>query len=198
MLRADAAALHVGQQLGQVLDPTHADQPAVPWFITPLSACSIGSFVNLGPSAVTSGTWGAVNDPVAVPFWLQTPETVYQLGWYNGSVAGGHVDVGVYDSAWVRKVSSGSTVGSGNSTLQFVDVADTVLVPGKYYMVMSLDDVTANRIALQVQTVAALALAGVYDSTTDAFPLPDPLTNMALAATYVNVPFVVVALRTVV
>ena len=148
--------------------------------------------------AGNSYAWEAANCPVALKFWLNRPETVYQLGWENGSgTMTDSCDVGIYDTGWARKISTTSTARSGVSSLQFVDVADTALTAGGYWLVMSNTGTTANQ--QQGSTFYAnatmSALAGVYDSATTAEPLPDPLTNMAAAATFTHIPMLVIALR---
>lgn len=139
---------------------------------------------SLDPAAA-SVAWFSANDPCAYPFRLSEPGTVKKLGWVNGTAAGGNVDIGVYSTAWVRLVSTGSTAGSGNSLWQWVDVTDTALAAGKYYLAMSRDNTTANRCQRwgNALPVGGHTLLGTQDSATNAFPLPDPLTNMGDAAT---------------
>ena len=147
-----------------------------------------------------SQAWPSAQKPVAVPFYLWQPETIYQLGWLNGSgTMTDNVDVGVYDSSWNRKISTGSTARAGASSLQFVDVADTPLAaPAKYFLVMSDDGTTAGQQNAWFLTSQIVQLADCWDSSTNAFPLPDPLTNMVLAATFVIVPVMFMAFRSVV
>lgn len=156
-----------------------------------------GSPICILAGSTTSGTWASANKPCAIPVTFDTDVTVYKLGWFNGSAAGDNVDVGIYDLLWNRKISTGSTGGVGNSVLQSVDVTDTLLPAGRYYVVISRDTTTANRHLLMNHAASApmMALAGVKDSATNAFPLPDPLTNMVDAATFTRVPLFVVWLR---
>lgn len=137
---------------------------------------------NTGPS---SALWFSANDPVAYPFRLSEAVIVDQLGICNGSAAGGGFDVGVYSSSFVRLVSTGTQTGSGNNQWQFINVTDTPLLADTlYYLAAVRDNTTANRqrILNFGGSVLAGALAGVKDSTTDAYPLPDPLTNMVTNA----------------
>lgn len=116
---------------------------------------------------------------------------VQKLFVLNGSSAGGNVDIGIYDETWARIVSTGSTVGTGNNITQSIDVTDTALSPGKkYFLVISRDNTTANRQRTYsfAGTADSLAMVGVQDSSTNAFPLPDPLTNMGAAATITVIP----------
>lgn len=147
--------------------------------------------------ASASAAWPSASDPVAIPFAISEASTVFQLGWRNGSSAGSNWDIGIYTTSFVRLVSAGATVGSGNSAWQWVDVTDTALPIGRYYLALSVDATTANRASLFTTPALAtiMALCGVMDSTTNASPLPDPLTNMAPAATFTRIPVCAIATR---
>ena len=99
--------------------------------------------------------------------------------------------MGIYDASFNRKVSTGAQTGSGASQSQIIDVTDTALPAGRYYVALSLNATTASRAGLIVTTSSSLLLAfcGVMDSATNANPLPDPLTNMVAAATFVRIPW---------
>lgn len=156
------------------------------------------SGILIAQTSVVSTTWMAANDPVALPFRLSADAVVDQLGICHGSSAGGNFDLGIYDAAWARLVSTGSTLASGNNLWQFVNVTDTALSALKtYYLVGARDNVTANRQrSFGVSgTVGGCTLAGMQDSTTDAFPLPNPLTNMAAATVATVCPLMAVAMR---
>lgn len=162
---------------------------------SPEMACA-GSVLH-GAGAASSA-WPAANDPYAQAFRLSDSVVVEQIGVLNGTSAGGQFDMGIYDTSWTRLVSSGSTGGSGGSVWQFVNITDTPLVGGVlYYLAMSRDNITANRqrYSLVGGTVQAVALAGGFDSGTDAFPLPNPLTNMAAATLFASVPIMCLAVR---
>lgn len=151
---------------------------------------SVSGLVAALPSPISTGLPSA-NDPWAFPFRLSETVTLLELLVMNGSAAGGNFDMGVYDSAFAAVVRAGSTAGSGNSAWQVVNVTDTVLLGGKlYYLVLVRDNATANRQRSfsGALTAGQNALAGTFDSATDAFPLPDPLTNMAAAATITQIP----------
>lgn len=148
---------------------------------------------------LVNGTWQSANDPVAIPFRLSEGTFVERLGWINGSSAGGNIDVGIYDSAWTRLVSTGSTAGSGNTVPQWVDITDTYVPPNTvHYLAISLDNVTANRLRYwqMAGSVLATALCGMQDSATNAHPLPDPLTNMGSPSFVTFIPCVLMACRT--
>jgi len=143
--------------------------------------------------APASGAWFSANDPVAMPFTLNHTLTIFQVGWVNGTSTGEGVDIGVYDEAFNRLVSLGGVTAAGTASgWEFADIADTVLAAGRYYLACARDNVTSNRVGFYPTNSAAnvLALFGVQDSATNAYPLPNPLTNMALAATAVRFPII--------
>lgn len=149
-------------------------------------------------ASTASAAWSAANKPFAIEFAVNYACVVRQLGWINGTAAGGGVDMGIYDLAWNRLVSTGAQTGTGNSVFQWIDVTDTALAPGRYYLAMSRDNTTANRI-LQWATLASadlMKVLGCFDSATDAYPLPNPLTNMVAAATFTRPPSFWIATRT--
>lgn len=150
----------------------------------------------MNDTASASGQWFSANDPCAMSFCLPRGGTVDQLGWVNGSAAGGNHDIGIYDLAWNRLVSSGSTVGTGNSVWQWVDVADTTLQPGRYYLAISRDNATANRVTyyIHAQQTYVVEFMGGWTTATDSFPLPNPLAGM-VASTLTLVPVMAIGLR---
>lgn len=165
--------------------PRHASLPTPQRLLTPWSPeFTVSAAILMGTNVASTSHWSA-NDPVAYPFRLWRPSIVKQLGWMNGTSAGGGVDVGIYDAAFNRMVSTGAQTGSGASAWQFIDVADTALAAGKYYLATSRDNTAVNRMqrAGNVQGVEYLRLLGVLTSLTDAYPLPDPLTNMGESGT---------------
>lgn len=179
--------------------PTFESRPRGPQrrIISPLTPeFSIFGYQQL-TTTVASSAWFSANDPLALPFRISDGGVVTQLAVCHGTAAGGNFDIGVYDDAWNRLVSTGSTAATGNSRWQFVDVTDTGLQAFKrYFLVLARDNATANRQrTVQGGSVANMAFAGCYDSATNAFPLPDPLTNMALVATATVPPLVAVCFR---
>lgn len=141
---------------------------------------------NLGTA---STAWPSAERAIAIPF-RTNGMVVDQLGWVNGSGAGSNHDIGIYRSDFTRVVSSGTTVGAGNSLWQFVDVTDTPLGPGLYYLVKAVDATTASRVNLIQHTASSplLDLMGVKDSSSDNFVLPDPLVGMGTPSVFTRLP----------
>lgn len=136
---------------------------------------------SLGPSAValgnpTSRAWGGANTAVFIPFQVQQTCVAYKMWYASGTPidAAGHLDLGIYDEALNRLVSTGSTAQGAVTAMHTVDIADTTLVPGRYYMAMSCDSVTGQ----YRQWSGSLRALGQYDiwKMDTAFPLPATAT----------------------
>jgi hypothetical protein len=140
--------------------------------------------------AISAGnTWPTANRAIFLPFEIYQPYTVVKMSITNGATASGNFDIGIYDYKGNRRVSSGSTAQTGTATPQTVDITDTLLLPGLYYMALVFDNTTgtvANWAAgsgSDGQTLANDGL-GLFMQDT-AFPLPDPATFAAFASTII-------------
>jgi hypothetical protein len=142
-----------------------------------------------------NGAWPSANKPLVLPFAISQAFTVREFGWRNGSgTMTDSFDIGIYSTGLVRLISGGGTARSGANAWQWVDVTDTTLAAGRYYLAMANSGTTANQAVFSSSwTAAILSLYGVLDSATNAYPLPDPLTNLVAAATFVRFPVVAIA-----
>lgn len=147
--------------------------------------------------ATVSGAWPSANDPCAVPFTINDAMVVTHLGWRNGSGAGSNHDIGIYDENWKRLVSAGSSASGSSSLWQFINVTDTAIPAGRYYLVKVIDATTANRARYwsHAATVGFTTMLGLKETATDSFPLPDPLTNMVSPITHARVPIIAFAVK---
>lgn len=130
----------------------------------------------------SSGVWPAANRAIYVAVQLAFPVTVYQVGWWNGTAVSGNVDVGIYDETGARLVSTGSTAQAGTSTIQTVDIADTALVAGTYFLAMAMDNTTGQVMRVSAQTLIQQVSPVAQQAT--AFPLPTTSTMATLALAY--------------
>lgn len=152
-----------------------------------------GYFGGINPA---SGAYSAANRAMYFPLILPWPFTVRRLFWGNGSAAGGNWDIGLYNPAGTRLVSSGSTVGAGASTIQFVTPAalPLLLSAGRYYLALVHDAVTANHIwGLSVTSAFRARQAGIVE---EAAALPLPASMTPATATNVVIPLCGVTSRT--
>jgi hypothetical protein len=181
-----------GFDMLQMLGNGSLEQPNPP-IISALSPLSIGEEMAGFGGTFASATYPAANRAIAVPFRLAHPFLVRKVFWFNGTTATtDSADVGVYTEAGVRLVSGGGTAISGASATQEVDVTDTLLTPGRYWLAFSQSGVTATTIASN--TVAGLLRAHGVAQMATAYPLPSTFTPAAVAS--VGLPLCGIASRT--
>jgi hypothetical protein len=100
------------------------------------TATCLSSGLNVVAAASTA--WPSANLAIFVPVRVPVPVTVCKLAVGAGATAAGNFDVGIYDSAGNKLVSSGATA-KGSSTEHIIDVTDTVIGPGVYYLALAAD-----------------------------------------------------------
>ena len=89
--------------------------------------------------AGASTAWPSANLAIFVPIYVAEPCTVYKMVAGAGATAGSNnFDIGIYDQSGNRLVSSGATA-KGSSVEHVIDVTDTRIGPGIYYLAMSAD-----------------------------------------------------------
>jgi hypothetical protein len=90
-----------------------------------------------------SAVWTA-NLLIFIPLLLAQPTLVAQFWWMNGAAVNGNTDVGVYTEDGQTKLGgTGSTLNSGTSQIQVVDVADFRLAADtRYWLALGSDSGT--------------------------------------------------------
>jgi hypothetical protein len=89
-----------------------------------------------GFGASASRAWYGANSAVYEPFWVDQPITVAQLWCLNGGTVSGNLDMGLYTSDGKCLVSKGLTAQAGTSQVQLLDITDTVLGPGEFFLAL--------------------------------------------------------------
>jgi hypothetical protein len=97
---------------------------------------------NEGTRSIPTGTtpaslsWGTANRVAYYPFRLDVPRIVVKGFCINGATLGNvpTLDIGVYDQAGHKLVSSGATAATPINTLQELDLADTQIGPGAFFI----------------------------------------------------------------
>lgn len=137
---------------------------------------------SLGPEllafvpTVASTVWPTTNLALYYPFSVAVETTIVKMFWINGGTVGTNsVDVGIYGQDGNRLVSGGGVLTTGASVEQIVDITDTILVPGIYYLAMAMNGTTDNIKMLNSIGAATTSGLGVYEQTT-AYPLPSTAT----------------------
>lgn len=148
--------------------------------IATLSDWSIG---NGYAQNMSSLAWPSANRAIFVPFRVPVPVTIDKLAMGTGTGTGGNYDQGIYDEFGNLVIATGSTARPGASQDSIVDIADTVLMPGLYYLAMALDGTnTVQHVSMNL--TAQTKLMGMRQMDT-AFPLP----STATFATHASVMF---------
>jgi len=155
---------------------------------------SVSDVQDIQGATTAAAAWPSANRAVAVAFYLDQPATIVKASWINGGTVNGNVDVGVYDEQFHRLVSSGSTAQSGASVVQTVDIADTLLKPGTYFMALVSSSATATFDRSSIDLVLTRCHAHVQMAT--ALPLPSTFVPAAPASSYV--PTIVLHMQTTV
>jgi hypothetical protein len=159
--------------------------------ITPWSYNSLGSKLmisgNDSISDAATVAYPAANLAIYVPFWVQAPYTIRQVFWANGTPIAGteNIDVGVYDAGKRKIISSGSTLQVNDASTQAVDVADTVIGPGLYFMAIATDSLTQFR-SIAMGSLAFYKTLGAYQEAS-AFSLPTNATFAAPTSDYLPI-----------
>jgi hypothetical protein len=135
-----------------------------------------------GNGAPGSATWPAANRAIYVPLRVATP-TVFSQAWLkNGSAVSGNVDIGIYSADGTRLVSTGSTAQSGTNAYQTIDMTDTLVGRGLYYIALSIDNTTATTFRRNLDA-ASMRGVGVAQEAS-ASPLPASATFAAVVSAY--------------
>ncbi len=167
--------------------------------ITTSSYESIGTWINtFNNIPPASAVWPAANEAIYIPFSVPVPFLAARMFIYNGGTVNGNVDLGIYDVDGNTIITKGATAQAGTSALQFLDITDTTLNPGVYYMGVSMDlsgAGTATAISWAPNNLTIARASGILSQST-ASPLPTSTATFA-AAQHAYIPVVGVSSRTV-
>jgi len=149
--------------------------------ITPLSYCANGvDMAGMVTPNYASATYPSSNLALACPFEIAGSFLVRKVFWFNGTTVGtNNVDVGVYDESGTRLVSGGGTLSAGASGTQEVDVTDTLLKAGRYWLAYVQNGTTLTPI-MSASGIALLRSMGCAQMAT-AYPLPTTFVPAAIA-----------------
>lgn len=144
--------------------------------ITPMSYCSLGvDMAGMVSANFVSTTYPTASLAIAVPFEIAGSFLVRKVFWFNGTTVGtNNADVGVYAEDGRLLIAGGGTLTAGASATQEVDVTDTLLKAGRYWLAYSQNGTTPTPIACTNAAGITRAM-GVAQMAT-AYPLPATFT----------------------
>lgn len=142
-----------------------------PWGVKYSSA---DCFDSAAPASITWTANLAQYYPVLVP----TTCVAKQVWWANGAtmVATGNVECGIYRDAGFKpgaKLVSGSALQGAVNQVQFVDITDTVLTPGLYWMALVM---TSGTMTGRSSSIDSTIDAARKFQESSAYPLPSTAT----------------------
>lgn len=136
-------------------------------------------------TATNNAVWTTANIARYYPVLVPEPTIVTKIAVRIGT-SSGNLDLGIYDEQGVRLVSSGSTAMAATSTMQVIDITDTLLTPGVYYLAIAVDNTTASFNNINNSTgplAGACSMMGIRQEAS-AFPLPATATFAATTSDY--------------
>lgn len=149
-----------------------------------------------GSVTITNQTWQAANRALYWPVEVQSACTAYQIAFQVGTQSG-NCDVGIYDEQGKRLVSSGSTAVAA-AGVQVIDIADTLLIPGVYFLAMNVDNTTAAFQIGSIFSIAQLQSLGMQIQNLASVTLPDPATFANPSASFPTAELFVSTFETVI
>lgn len=153
--------------------------------IEPISRLSLSPMIYTAISGAAA--WSSANLAVYVPFRLTGPNVATKLFIGNGNPVAGNVDIGIYDHAGRKIVSTGSVARSGVNDHQVIDIADTMLDAGLFYLAVAMDTTTNSNYRRYTVTAAYhTKMMGVAQQAS-AFPLPATATFATATVTDIAV-----------
>ena len=126
------------------------------------------------PGNYINRPWPVANLAMYFPFTVQEDKTFKRILVRIASISSGNLDVGVYDAAGSRKVSIGTTAVAAANTSQILDITDTQLIAGDYYLAMACDNTTVDFPSYSLPSQPNM-LYGIKEETS-AFVLPATAT----------------------
>ena len=143
-----------------------------------------GCLNNYLSTSYADTAWPASNRAIFVPIRIVEPTVAINIGVGNGVTVSGNFDVGIFTLDGVRIISSGSTAQSGAYAFQVVDIADTLLGSGVYYLAVAFDNTTATPIRTTLAQLAMCKMIGIAEMSS-AFPLPATATLATATSSYI-------------
>jgi hypothetical protein len=160
-MRAGLATALIGAQLTgvQTINPTVIQPRPTPIIIGTVQQETIGVDIRaITQSFPNTNNYPTANTAMFIPFGIAESIIAVKLWVHNGTAVAGNIDLGIYRPDGSQVVAKGSTAQAGTSTIQELDITDTPLVPGRYYLAINSDTSGATqKVWSYTLTVAGLA-----------------------------------------
>jgi hypothetical protein len=132
------------------------------------------SWIDRVARADTFSAWPSANLAIYVPVAIPTRCVVFALWFAGGSTGTGNVDMGLFDATGAAVISVGAVAKAASSNEQRIDVTDTVVGPGLYYIGISSNSGTDT--FYRQSSPAPIQTARGLLTEAAAYPLPSTAT----------------------
>lgn len=161
----------------------------------PISVAGLNCIPELTYFGAVTGRAPTAGRGIFIPFIVQEPFTAITITLVTATGTSGNLDGGIYRLDGTRIVSSGSTPLNAVATNpQIMDIVDTLLPRGYYYMAISTD-VSTGTWAASGPSVVTQQCYGIQEVTSGAFPLPSIATLVKPIVAFV--PYMIVQARVI-
>lgn len=145
---------------------------STPWKVSSHSLDVFTESWFLWPNS-TSATlaWPSQYQAVYVPVAVRSRVVAKKMWFGSGSTGTGNLDIGIYDAAGTRLVSTGSTAKDTTNGVRWLDITDTTLLPGLYYLALNSDS-TTDTYKWTNSNAAAVTAAGLLFEAVGSVTLP--------------------------
>lgn len=143
---------------------------------------------NLLPAQAAAAVWTTANTAWYCPFNLPQIATITQFFTWNGTVGTDRVDLGIFSADGTSLITTGSTVLSGNTTIQLYNTTDITLNVGDYFLAMAMNGTTDTMFRVAMINSTAANTIGCRTGASS-FPLS---TTTAAAPTGITCGFAIV------
>lgn len=146
-----------------------------------------GDLVNFtGTKIITGSTWPASDLALYVPFVLQRFFLALKMSCTNGTTRDSQAYLGIYDWEGNKIVDANTAqTGAASNSVLTIDITDTELAPGAYWMAMMLSGGTpGGSLTTTGPSLLSLISSGIREEATGG-TLPDPMTPVDVGQQYV-------------
>jgi len=139
--------------------------------------CLMSTLASSQITSEVSTSYPAANRILYIPFSLGRTVVVAQMFVYNGAFTGGpNINLGIYSQSGTRLVETGTTAQTGTSSLQVIDITDTTIGPGSFYLAVIATATTANMFMINFTNAEFARAAGLFQEAGTGSTLPTTAT----------------------
>jgi hypothetical protein len=128
--------------------------------------------------AYASNAWPTANLAIYIPIAIALPVVAKKLWLACGTTGTDNIDIGIFSEGGTKIVASGATAKVNSDAELVVEITDTLLAPGRYWIGVSCASNTATFWTLGLAVPNGAALGVMQEGS--AHPLPATATMVAL------------------